>query len=74
MLLSEVAEQYGVSADAIAGVYPCTPLQEEMMDLSLRGRTTQFAHECEVLAGIPDRLGGGRVVPTFVERVVPVPA
>jgi amino acid adenylation domain-containing protein len=44
-LLSEAAEQCSVDKDDLLGIYPCTPLQMEMMDLSLRGITPQFAHE-----------------------------
>ncbi|KAM4056693.1 AMP-binding enzyme [Hirsutella rhossiliensis] len=44
-LLAEFSEQCGVRKDGIVAIYPCTPLQEEMMELSLRGETSQFAHE-----------------------------
>ncbi|KAI1817701.1 hypothetical protein GGS20DRAFT_582201 [Poronia punctata] len=44
-LLSQAAEQCRVGINSIVSITPCTPLQEEMMSLSLTGQTTQFAHE-----------------------------
>ncbi|KAK3994449.1 hypothetical protein QBC44DRAFT_286254 [Cladorrhinum sp. PSN332] len=44
-LLEQACAQCGVQPDVVAAIYPCTPLQEEMMESSLRGETTQFAHE-----------------------------
>ncbi|KAK4221924.1 hypothetical protein QBC38DRAFT_549646 [Podospora fimiseda] len=44
-LLEEACTQCGVQPGAVADIYPCTPLQAEMMESSLRGETTQFAHE-----------------------------
>lgn len=44
-LVADFAGQCGVSKDDVTAVYPCTPLQEEMMELSLQGVTSQFAHE-----------------------------
>lgn len=44
-LLSEASLQCGAQRSAIVGIYPCTSLQERMMESSLQGETTQFAHE-----------------------------
>ncbi|KAL0941321.1 uncharacterized protein CTRU02_204084 [Colletotrichum truncatum] len=44
-LFADAAQQCGVGRDAVVAVYPCTPLQQEMMDLSMAGKTSQFAHE-----------------------------
>ncbi|KAK7995568.1 nonribosomal siderophore peptide synthase Sid2 [Apiospora arundinis] len=44
-LFADAAQQCGVGSEDIVAVYPCTPLQVEMMDLSLTGKTSQFAHE-----------------------------
>ncbi|OAA40716.1 Amino acid adenylation [Metarhizium rileyi] len=43
--LEDAAEQTGVPKEAIRAIYPCTPLQQEMMELSLQGQPHHFAHE-----------------------------
>lgn len=44
-ILEDAAEQADVAKEAIRAIYPCTPLQQEMMELSLQGQPHQFAHE-----------------------------
>ncbi|KAB8263611.1 hypothetical protein BDV32DRAFT_146425 [Aspergillus pseudonomiae] len=49
-LVAYVAEKCGVLHDQVEDIYPCTPLQDEMMRDSLSGDRTQMGQEVILLA------------------------
>lgn len=49
-LVTSVAEQCRVSRSQVEDTYPCTPLKEEMMCVSLSGQRTQMGQEVTQLA------------------------
>lgn len=49
-LVTSVAEQCRVSRSQVEDTYPCTPLQEEMMCVSLSEQRTQMGQEVTQLA------------------------